>query len=211
MPSLKISELEDFSTAHLKVSMPELPHERRERYLGMGIQGEAAELFVRMPALGKYFESVIVSLAKGSQGIKLASNYVANDIVNLTRDTDNRDSEVNPEMLISALNLRKILDMQIDNKISSRTAKDLLLACIQEKGKDPESIAHEKGLFQITDTENIDTVVSQILEKHPSVISDYKAGKSAALEFLVGQGMKALKGAVDPNTLRTLIQKQISK
>lgn len=210
LPSLKLSEIKDFQPGTLKKTMPELPHERRARYLALDIQPDAADLFVKELHLGNYFESIIATYPKSSPAIKLASNYVANDLVNILRDTEDRDSDDRPENLISAQNTKKIVDMLVDGKISSRTAKDLLAACLIEKGKDPEIIAEERGLFQKTDVAGIGRVVLDIVAAHSGVVADYKAGKAAALEFLVGQGMKALKGAVDPTTLRNLIQKQIS-
>lgn len=210
LPSLKLSEIKDFQPGTLKKAMPELPHERRARYLALGIQSDAADLFVKELHLGNYFESIIATYPKSSPAIKLVSNYVANDLVNILRDTEDRDSDDRPENLISAQNTKKIVDMLVDGKISSRTAKDLLAACLIEKGKDPEIIAEERGLFQKTDVAGIGRVVLDIVAAHSGVVADYKAGKAAALEFLVGQGMKALKGAVDPTTLRNLIQKQIS-
>ena len=211
LPSLKLSEIEDFHSETLKETLPELPWERRERYVGMGVQAEAADLFVKMPNLGGYFEDVVTGYREGSQGMKLAGNYISNDLIKIIRDSDNRDSEINPETIISARNIRKIVDMLVDKKISSRTAKDLLLTCIEDKTKDAEVIAQEKGLFQVTDTSAIEGTVRDILKKHEAVVADYKAGKAAALEFLVGQGMKALRGAVDPAVLRDFIRSEIGK
>ena len=209
--SLRLSEIKDFSAETLKKTMPELPVERRERYLALGIQPDAADLFVRTPSFGSYFEEVVKSYAEGSPTIKLASNYIANDIVNLVRDTQERDSDIRPEIPVSAQNLKKILDMLMADKISSRTAKDLLVACVAEGGRDPEDIAEERGIFRINDDAAIEKVVRELLLKHNGVAADYRAGKEAALEYLVGQGMKALKGAVDPSVLRTLIRDRIIK
>jgi aspartyl-tRNA(Asn)/glutamyl-tRNA(Gln) amidotransferase subunit B len=96
-------------------------------------------------------------------------------------------------------------------KISSRTAKDLLAASVEDPEKDPEDIATEKGLFQVTDVASIGKVVEELVRTHEDVVNDFRGGKTAALQFLVGQGMKALKGAVDPTALRGLIEEEIAK
>src|SRR3989344_5895231 len=211
LPSLKLSELEDFQHQTLAKSIPELPAERRERYLKLGLQADDADLFVKVPLLGTYFDGIASSYPVGSQAITLASNYLANDIVNLVRDSEDRDSGFNPETKISARNLEKIINLQMAGKISSRTAKDLLAASVEDPEKDPEDIATEKGLFQVTDAASIGKVVEELVRTHEDVVKDFRGGKTAALQFLVGQGMKALKGAVDPTTLRVLIEEEIAK
>ena len=221
LPSLKLSELEDFQLQTLEKSIPELPAERRERYLKLGLQADDADLFVKVPLLGAYFDGIASSYPVGSQAITLASNYLANDLMKMIsssakatkdrRDSEDRDSGFNPETIISARNLEKIINLQMAGKISSRTAKDLLAASVEDPEKDPEDIATEKGLFQVTDATSIGKVVEELVRTHEDVVKDFRGGKTAALQFLVGQGMKALKGAVDPTTLRVLIEEEIAK
>jgi aspartyl-tRNA(Asn)/glutamyl-tRNA(Gln) amidotransferase subunit B len=217
IPSFRLGELEELKPAVLKASMPELPWQRRERYTALSLKGEDSELFIRDTLLGSFFDEVIRDL-KDIKRIALSANYITNDLVNIIRtdsqsskgkrDTDKPETEIRTEIPISAQNFNKIMDMMARGKISSRSAKDLLAACIFEK-KDPETIATERDLFQKNDVGQIQAVIDEIISKNAAVIADYKAGKQAALEFLVGQGMKALKGATNPQVLREMIQKKI--
>lgn len=206
LPSLLLSEIPEFRPSVLKAEVPELPSERRVRYSRYGLQKEDIELFVNTPALGQYFEAVISAYTEGDSAIRLAANYIANDFVKIIRDTDKRESEINPEIIISALKIRKILDMQVEGKISSRTAKDLLVACVDDKESDPEDIANEKGLLRVTDLNKIKNTISIVLDRNQSVASDYLGGKEAALEYLVGQAMKELRGAADAAEVRAGIK-----
>ena len=52
--------------------------------------------------------------------------------------------------------------------------------------------------------------MTDVISKNPVVVGDFKAGKAAALEYLVGQCMKALKGAGEPVSLRQLLKERIS-
>lgn len=211
LPSLKLSEVPEFSREVLITEMPELPAVRRERYIALGLQSEDADSFVQDPSLGAYFEEVISTSPGDTSRIRIAANYIANDIVKIIRDFEKRDADIRPENIISALKIRKILDMQIAGKISSRTAKDLLLACSEDKNIDPERIVSERGLEQVTDLGKVKIVVSKIIEENKAVVEDYKNGKQAALEYLVGQGMKLLKGAVDAKVLRQSIKETIAE
>jgi aspartyl-tRNA(Asn)/glutamyl-tRNA(Gln) amidotransferase subunit B len=75
---------------------------------------------------------------------------------------------------------------------------------------DPESYAKDHGLLVSNDTDTLKTAILGILEANPSVVADFKAGKAAALEYLLGQCMRVLKGAGNPEAIRTLLKEHIS-
>lgn len=195
LPSLKLSELSEFSEEALKKDMPELPHERRARYVQFGIKIEDADSFVRDPRLGEFADAVIVRFQGNQKGILLAANYIANDLVNLMRSRAG-DTPISVEHFVS------IITLILENKISSRGAKDILEAYVAGETTVPEKYAKEKGLIRVTDETAIDSVIERVLHEQGSVVEDYKKGKQAALEYLVGQGMRHLKGAGDPQDLR---------
>lgn len=219
LPSLKLSELPEFAPEALRRGMPELPEARRNRYLSLGVKAEDAESFVGSLRLGAFFEEVISSYGDDSARIKLAANYIANDLVGKirlgsaadsrrVRDTGIRDTEEIAEIPISARYFRQIIDMLSEGKISSRAAKDILTESI-ESGLDPQKVAHERGLFQMSGERDLEATVEAVLAQNASVVADFKAGKGAALEYLVGQAMRALKGAGNPTTLRDALRREI--
>ena len=208
LPSLRLSLVPDFDDEAIRKTIPELPRERRQRYLGLGIKPEDAELYLRDERLGTFFELVTESYLPESRELVLASNYTANDLVKIMRDMENRDSEHQAEIPITVRNFRKIIEMISSNKISSRSAKDLLVASITDK-RDPEVIAQEMKIFQISDSANLDGAVADVIDRNPKVVADFKAGKGMALEYLVGQSMQSLRGAGDPGVLRDLIRNKI--
>lgn len=209
IPSFKISEIAEFSSESLGKDMPELPAARKARYESYGIKPVDADLYVRDAALGLFMDGIVQLYGtNATDAIKLSSNYVANDLMNIIRELDNRDTEINREIPISPRNFKKIMDLVLAKRISSRSAKDILSAAAATGG-DPEAIAKEKDLFQSTDTALLESTVAKIIADNNSVVEDYKAGKSAALEYLVGQCMKQLRGAADAKTLREIIQSKI--
>jgi aspartyl-tRNA(Asn)/glutamyl-tRNA(Gln) amidotransferase subunit B len=216
LPSLQLSEMQEFAHDTLRSTISELPWHRRARYVGFGIKPEDAALYVREPGLGSFFEEVVEAFGGDAERIKLASNYIANDLVNLIssnkassfgRDTSSRDTIYRDEITISVANFKKIISLLDDKKISSRAGKDLLAVCL-ESDQDPEHVAKEQGLFQ--DSADVGGTVSGVIDANPGVVADYKAGKTAAIQFLVGQSMKVLKGAGDPVALREAIEKALS-
>lgn len=213
LPSLKLSEIPEYSPDALKKSMPELPGEKRERYSKLGIKAEDAEMYIRDMNLGTFFEAVISSYTD-TRIIEIASNYIANDLVKIIRDSEMRDTDFKGDSAvlipISPRNFKVIIDMVTDKKISSRSAKDLLALSISDS-RSPEDIAKENGLFQNASSSDMGLIINKVIEDNSGVVDDYRSGKTSAIEYLLGQSMKALKGAGDPALLRTLIVERIAE
>jgi aspartyl-tRNA(Asn)/glutamyl-tRNA(Gln) amidotransferase subunit B len=94
-------------------------------------------------------------------------------------------------------------------KIGSRVAKDLLPDLFNPDGKTPSELAAEKGLLQVSDTASLQPVVDEILAENTAVVEEYKKGKEASMQFLLGQGMRKTRGSADPQILKELIDKAI--
>jgi aspartyl-tRNA(Asn)/glutamyl-tRNA(Gln) amidotransferase subunit B len=60
------------------------------------------------------------------------------------------------------------------------------------------------------DNSALPEIVAKVIAANPQSVADYKAGKEAALQFLVGQGMKESKGSANPQALREAIQKNLA-
>lgn len=201
LPSLRITEIEGFDAESLQAGLPELPEARRKRYIVSGVKEEDASMFVRDTRFGDYFDKLAHELSSDTAALVVGANYLANDVASLCRDSDARDSESKAEIGISARNLADIMRLVAGKKISSRGAKDLISA-IWGTDMEPMRVAEEKGLLASIDDAALDSIIHQVLTSNPQVVADYKGGKVAALQFLVGQCMKLLRGAGDPQAVR---------
>jgi aspartyl-tRNA(Asn)/glutamyl-tRNA(Gln) amidotransferase subunit B len=195
LPKLKISEVEEFEENNLKKETPELPWVKRERLQKeFGMTDKEIAIMVETPEVGNYFEKVILD----KKGIaKLAINYLLTDYLGLIKK---ENVQLNS---ISENNFAKLMTMIQDKKLSSRGAKDILLLMIKNN-IDPEKIAIENDLIQKSDEGEIKKIIEKIISENPSVVEDYKKGKVAALQFFVGQGMKATKGSANPEILKRI-------
>ncbi|HEY4525052.1 MAG TPA: Asp-tRNA(Asn)/Glu-tRNA(Gln) amidotransferase GatCAB subunit B, partial [Candidatus Paceibacterota bacterium] len=206
IPSLMLSEIAEFAKETLAESLGELPEARRARYLSFGLKRDDAELFVRDIRYGALFDSMAAHLSEDAK--RLASNYIANDLVKIVRDTEVRDSGLLDTFTISAEKFGTLIDMIVAKEVSSKAAKEILGA-LWATDIDPRAYALEHALLQKTDGVALESTVSAVITAHKSVADDYRAGKAAALEFLLGQCMKALKGAADPAILRKLLAEKL--
>lgn len=211
LPPLDVRELRE----EVRHTLPELPAQKRERFVReYGLDSEAIEIFVRDRKLAVFFEQSASELQewlgefkeeKPEAVYKLVRNYMLSDMVyalsqkNLTTESMKLDAE----------NFAELITLVATKKISSRGAKDLLLHMV-EHGGDPSEIAKDKDLFQTTNTGELEGIAKTVIEENPKVVAEYKAGKTAVLQFLVGQAMKASKGKGNPEVIREILSQKLS-
>ena len=209
LPKLKISEIPEFSLDNLKKTMPELPWEKRARYSEIGLKPTDIYIYVTSPLVGSFFEESTRSFGK-KELILTASNYISSDILGLIKKKYGEGQEDKiATMPFGPVDFAKLIAL-IDKKVlSSRGAKDTL-AIMFEKGGDPETIAHENGFIQKSDEGAVKKIAEEVIAENPQVVAEYKAGKQASFQFLIGQGMKKSKGSVNPEVLKTVLLSLIS-
>ena len=196
LPKMMVSEV--FDMKELKKEPPELPWERREKYVKkLGLKEQDADSFVNNIELGNFFEKVISDFKGNKDLIKLASNYVSSDMVGFM----SKDSTLKYP---NAEKFAKIISMAGDGKLSSRVAKDLVERLLKEN-IDPEEIANQEGLIQKNDEGAVKEIALKLIAENPKVVADYKAGKEAALMFFVGQIMKVTKGSSNPQVIKKVL------
>ncbi len=201
IPKLKISEVEEFGREHITKETPELPWAKRERFQkNFGMTDKEVSIFVDQTEVADYFEKVVEG---NSKIVKLATNYILTDYLGLLK------KEGREIGTIDAKNFSKLMTMIDTGKLSSRGAKDTLVLMMNENS-DPEIIAEKNGLIQKSDEGEIKKIVIEIVSKNTSVVDDFKKGKAVALQFLVGQGMKATKGSANPELLKKILLEVIN-
>jgi aspartyl-tRNA(Asn)/glutamyl-tRNA(Gln) amidotransferase subunit B len=188
LPKMYLSEI--FNIEELRKSQPELPQQKKARLISLGIKTEDAQIFTENKILADYFEKVTAPFSEDQNKIKLASNYITSDLVGqMKAKPDLRLPDIN--------NFSELISMIAGGELSSRGAK-LILEEMISTAISPRKIAEEKGLFQKSDTGELKAMAEKVIAENPSVVADYKAGKEASLQFLVGQIMKASKGSANP-------------
>ena len=182
--------------------LPEAPAARRERMMAeYGIPEYDAGVLSADRALADFFEATAKRCGNG----KLASNWVMAEVLALTAKTGTALAD----SALTADNLGALLKLLDGKTINGPTAKALLPELF-EKGGDPEAIVKERGLGQVSDTGAIEAFVDAALAANPKVVADFRAGKQAALGFLVGQVMKQSKGKASPQMVQQLLREKLA-
>jgi len=200
-PDLLPLDLTDEYIQNIQASLPELPDERRERYVNdFGLSSIDAGVLVAEKENAAYFEAV----AKGRDP-KLAANWVTTNLFGALKKIGKPISE-SP---VSAEDLGKLLDLISNDTISGRIAKDVFEEMV-ENGGDPEKIVEEKGLKQITDTGAIEGIVDDIIAKNPDQVAQFKGGNEKIIGWFVGQVMKMSQGKANPGMVNKLLKDKLS-
>ena len=196
-PDLPAIIITESRLSNVKDEMPEFADEKAKRFINEYKlnEMEAATLSSEQE-LAEYYEEVV----KVSDNARLAANWVLTEILRVLKEKNISIEEfsVEPE------NIGKLIKLIKANTISSKIAKDVFEILLSEN-KDPEIIVKEKGLVQITDNSEIEKIVEQVLAENPQSVEDYKAGKSNALKYLVGQSMRLSKGKANPQMINEMI------
>ena len=206
LPKLYISEIPEFSAETLHAELGELPAQRRARYQALGLKKEDADMFVREPLFGTFFDAVVHE--DPTMAIS-AANYLSSDVAG-KRESDPTVVAAWLEDISHVHAFIKLLRLFQEGKLSSRGTKDILALLITEQG-DPETIATQRGLFQTSDNTQLQEIVHTVIAAFPDAVAEYKAGKTTTLQFLVGQGMKQSGGAANPSVLRKLFEETLGK
>ena len=203
LPKLKISEVREFEIEQLLKELPELPWDKRSRYIEeLGIKKQDADLFINNKEYRTLLEEYIIPVFKeDKKKFGLAVNYIASDIVGVTSRIGEKSVPLNA-------NFVELIEMISANEVSSRGAKDIL-SILLSRGGNPKEIAESHELLQESNEEKIQELINEIISEHKDVVEEYKNGKESALQFLIGQGMKKSKGSANPELLRTTLLKSI--
>ena len=207
LPKLHIGEIPEFARDVLKAEMGELPWERRAHLVSeFGIKAEDAEIYVRSKEWGNYFKHIAGVLKNDLKLVALVSNYITSDLLGLVKNNPQRWADAP----VSAGDMAALVSMIGAGQLSSRGAKNLLKLMF-ETGGAPDTLAAEHDLLQKSDAGALTAVIEKIISEQASVVADYKAGKQAALQFLIGQAMKATKGSANPDMLREIFVEKLSQ
>jgi aspartyl-tRNA(Asn)/glutamyl-tRNA(Gln) amidotransferase subunit B len=185
----------------VKQSVVELPLAKKQRLMRQyQLPATDAQTFTWDRPLGNYFEKI----APQSSNPKAAANWIINNLRARLAESGATltDLKFNPEYILD------LVDLVESRKISSSIAQQVFVEMFAG-GEAPGAIVEKKGWAQVSDSGAIEALCDQAIAAHPGPVADYKAGKSAALNFLKGQVMKLSKGKANPNLVGEILERKL--
>ncbi len=180
----------------IRNSMPELPSQKRQRYMDLGLSEYDASVIVEQMQSALFFDKV---LELGGNA-KIAVNFMMGEIAAYLKENH---IEIN-ETKLTPENLTELVGLIEKDTISNNIGKQILIEMIEE-GTKASDIVEKKGLSQITDVNAIRKLVEEVVNNNPNQVEQYKSGKTNILGFFVGQVMKATKGRANPKTVNEIL------
>jgi len=199
-PDLPPVVLEQSYIDEIKAAMPPLPDDYRRILSEIGIDAKTASDIVAVPDTAMAVKRVY-DAAGGSHAKRVAFWL-------LQPQSDDEEATTETEVKVPDEQLIKLSQMVEDNKLSSTAAKEVL-AEVLKSGADPEKVAADKNLLQVSDEGAIAEIVKQVLAENAKAAEDVKNGEMKAIGFLVGQVMKLSQGKANPAMATELIKKQL--
>ncbi|WP_294153588.1 Asp-tRNA(Asn)/Glu-tRNA(Gln) amidotransferase subunit GatB [uncultured Clostridium sp.] len=201
-PDLPPVILYDEQISGIKNSLPEMPDQKKERFLNeYKLTEKEVEILISDIVLAKFFEGVV----KGGVTPKIAANWILGDILRILKEKK-IESE---EMTLDSVNFAKLLKVVDEGKISNNIGREVLEEIFDEN-RDPMKIIEEKGMMQISSADELEKMIDEVIAANPQSIEDYNAGKKQAAGFLMGQVMKKSQGKANPKVCKALIDEKLS-
>ncbi|HBH18690.1 MAG TPA: Asp-tRNA(Asn)/Glu-tRNA(Gln) amidotransferase GatCAB subunit B, partial [Cyanobacteria bacterium UBA9579] len=202
-PDLVPLEIDSDWVNRLRESMPELPEQKRQRYLHkLGLSEYDASVIVESLEMAKFFDRVV----ELDTNVKAAVNWLMGDITAYLKDkkVSIQDTKLTPENLVEMIEL-------IDKGVISNNIAKKMITPLLEKGGSPKNMVEEQGMSSITDENAIREMIQNVLINNESEVQKYKSGKPQLFGFFVGQVMKATKGRAQPEVVNKILKEELEK
>jgi aspartyl-tRNA(Asn)/glutamyl-tRNA(Gln) amidotransferase subunit B len=162
--------------------------------------------------MADYEEEFIKAGGRGGMSVperaKVGSNWILGEVSRIMNA--NSIDITGFREKVSAANLVSLTELNSEGKISAATAKSMLEE-MYNTGKDADTLLKKGDRGQISDTDQLEAAISQAIAANEQAVADYRAGKDAAVKFLVGQVMKVTRGRANPQLVNELMKKKLEE
>mgnify|MGYP002758354960 FL=1 len=195
--------LSDEFVNEINQNLPELPAAKEKRYIK---EFDMSEYDAGLLANDRQLANLFEETNKLVNDSKTSANWILTELSRRLNETE-QDPET---MNLSVENFAKLINLAKDDKVNNNVAKKLLRE-IYDTNENPEKLAEERNLLQISDSGFLEEVVDEVLNENPQSIEDIKNGKDRAFGFLVGQAMKKTRGKGNPAEINKLLKEKIGE
>ena len=203
-PDLLPVEITEETLAKIRENMPELPNERKSRFVNQYKLNEYdIDILLSDKSLSSFFETI---LRANNLDPKFTANWIITELLALA----NKYSVLPQDVRITARDFADLLLSIKNNEISSKQGK-LVLEKMWETGDNPNSIVKSEGLSQISDEDELNKLVDNVLKNHYKSVEEYKNGKEKLFGFFVGAVIQQSKGKANPQIVSKILKDKLKK
>ena len=200
-PDLMPVEIAAEQISKWKSELPELPSQRRERYVEkLGLPEYDAKVLTADKKIGDFFDQT----CQNTDQFKLVANYLMGKVASLTSEKGLTigESQLTAEMLA------QVAELADGGAVSSSAANELIEILFNEGG-DPKAIVEEKGMAQVSDDSQLEQWADEAIAGNDKAVADYKSGNAASINALMGYVMKASRGKANPPAVIAMLKQKL--
>ena len=201
-PDLLPVYIDDQDIKSIKSTMPELPEEKRIRFMrDYSLSEYDTSVLISDKNLSSYFESVIKSKKLEPKNV---ANWILTDLLGLA----NKNRTAINELPITPDRLEQLLIFVHDGIISNKQGK-AVLEKMWDTSKTPKEIIDSEGISQESNENEINKLVDKVLENHYKSVEEYMKGKDKLFGFFIGEVMKESKGKANPKIVNKILRERL--
>jgi aspartyl-tRNA(Asn)/glutamyl-tRNA(Gln) amidotransferase subunit B len=195
LPKLNTSEYPALKISREDEIFNKIPAKRRVLLTSLGITDATAEIIIQSQFLSEYVDSLLeLGLASDAKMTTLAVNFLLTDLAPLAVDAGEGSRVLSPA------HFHVIIKSLSEGKFTTRIAKDIIIA-LALADADPLAYARANNLVVEVTPEMVQALIQKVLVENETAVAEYKAGKTATFQFLLGQAMKHSRGTIPPNVI----------
>jgi aspartyl-tRNA(Asn)/glutamyl-tRNA(Gln) amidotransferase subunit B len=204
-PDLPALEISRAWVEEIRSGLPELPDEKRERLIhAFGLSAYDAGVITAEKEIADYYDRAVAEGKAHGADPKSIANWITGELFRLMKDAAIDIDAVK----IPPAQIGELIELVQGGTISNSIAKNVFEEMFAS-GKSPKGVIEKKGLAQISDRGELESVASKVIADNPQPVAEYLAGKEAIAKFLVGQLMKATRGQANPVLANQLILEKL--
>ena len=175
-PDIPPLEINADWVSEIKNELPELPNARKSKYIdNLELSEYDADLLTSDVNFSDFFESVINELQQNLDNkdyVKYTANLMNGEFNRLL----NLKSSNFDDIKFNSSDLANLILIYFENKINNKILKTVFEE-MWDTGSKPEDIISSKNLGIISNTDELESTISTIIDNNPKAVEDYKAGK----------------------------------
>ncbi|MBD3296390.1 MAG: Asp-tRNA(Asn)/Glu-tRNA(Gln) amidotransferase subunit GatB [Candidatus Omnitrophica bacterium] len=200
-PDLVPFEVDRSALEEIRRELPELPQERERRFRqSYDLEDHDIGVVLADREFADFFEAVAALCGSPRE----ACNWMTGEVL---KNMNEREAEIG-SLGLTPDSLSEIISMVSQSRISRLVAKDVLVECIESR-RGPEDIVKEKGLEQVSDTSELESIIDRVVAENRKTVDDFRGGKQNALSYLIGQVMRATRGKANPKVAGEMLRERI--
>ena len=204
-PDLPPLEISSNLIGEIKKNLPELPDVKKKKLIdGYGLSSYESSILISDKNNVDFFEAVINE--NNQRNPKVVVNWIIGDLFSLLKK-NNLDIKKSP---VKPSDLGELIDLIENSTISGKLAKTVFDEMFYNRKK-PKKIIKQKGLIQITDSGEIENVITKVLSQNIDKVNEYKSGKEKLYGYFIGQIMQETKGKANPKLVNEILKKKLAK